>query len=388
MKKRKNKLLVLVNVVLGGTLLFLSSSLNPEKIDRKVLSKQKIMISLLLDTSNSMDGLINQAKSQLWTIVNQLSRIKDAKKSNLDIYIALFEYGNTSLPSSEGYIRMVTPLTNDLDQISEDLFSLKTNGGDEFCGQVIKRAVDQLEWSESSSDLKIIFIAGNEPFTQGDISYKLACKLAKEKEIVVNTIYCGDYRKGVETFWKDGASITGGVYMSIEQDRETTFIESPYDRKINELNDSLNETYLYYGKKGYSKKLRQEKQDLKALSISSSNKTKRAIFKSSSSYKNPGWDLADAYEKDKNIIRQVEEVYLPEEIKEIPIQKREEYVREKLAQRKELKKKILKLKQKRDKFISNKRSKLSDKESQKSLDSAMLKSLKRLARTKNLNFAE
>ena len=35
-----------------------------------------VQIALLLDTSNSMDGLINQAKSQLWDIVNEFSLAK------------------------------------------------------------------------------------------------------------------------------------------------------------------------------------------------------------------------------------------------------------------------------------------------------------------------
>jgi hypothetical protein len=37
---------------------------------------QTIMIALLLDTSNSMDGLIDQAKSQLWKIVNEVAAAK------------------------------------------------------------------------------------------------------------------------------------------------------------------------------------------------------------------------------------------------------------------------------------------------------------------------
>src|SRR6185295_3102994 len=41
-----------------------------------VSSDQNIMLALLLDTSNSMDGLIEQAKSQLWKIVNELAAAK------------------------------------------------------------------------------------------------------------------------------------------------------------------------------------------------------------------------------------------------------------------------------------------------------------------------
>src|SRR5215210_3458012 len=93
---------------------------------------QTIKIALLLDTSNSMDGLIDQAKSQLWKLVNELASAKcDNEKPELEI--ALYEYGNDKLASSEGYIRQVSLFTNDLDLISEKLFALKTLGGSEFC---------------------------------------------------------------------------------------------------------------------------------------------------------------------------------------------------------------------------------------------------------------
>src|SRR5690606_66182 len=123
--------------------------------------QKKIKVALLLDTSNSMDGLIEQAKSQLWTIVNELAQAKcDGIKPT--IQIALYEYGNDRLSAMEGYIKMVTPLTDDLDKISEDLFKLTTNGGSEFCGQVIQTACNQLDWSPDGNDLQVIFIAGNE----------------------------------------------------------------------------------------------------------------------------------------------------------------------------------------------------------------------------------
>ncbi len=67
---------------------------------------------------------------------------------------------------------MVSNLTTDLDAISADLFALTTNGGSEYCGMVIDRAVSKLSWSKSNDVLKIIYIAGNEPFTQGPLSYR------------------------------------------------------------------------------------------------------------------------------------------------------------------------------------------------------------------------
>jgi len=143
-------------------------------------AKQSIKIALLLDTSNSMDGLIDQAKSQLWTIVNELATSKCNDDSKPALQIALYEYGNDRLPASEGHIRQVCTLTDDLDLISEKLFSLKTNGGNEYCGQVIETSLNQLEWGTNEADVKMIFIAGNEPFTQGNFFYKTACEHANK----------------------------------------------------------------------------------------------------------------------------------------------------------------------------------------------------------------
>ena len=165
-----------------------------------------VQLAILLDTSNSMDGLIDQAKTQLWKIVNEMSRSK-RNGISIGLNVALYEYGNDNLSSEKGYVRMVVPLTNDLDKISEELFRLKTNGGNEYCGTVISRAIKNLKWMKNNDDLKVIFIAGNEPFTQGDIDYKKACRDAISKGIIVNTIYCGEYDEGVQTNWKDGADL-------------------------------------------------------------------------------------------------------------------------------------------------------------------------------------
>ena len=93
-------------------------------------------VALLLDTSGSMSGLINQAKAQLWNIVQEFAK---AEKSGITpvFRVSVFEYGNNSLPAQEDYIRQVCGLTDDLDKVSEALFSLRTNGGSEYCGAVI-----------------------------------------------------------------------------------------------------------------------------------------------------------------------------------------------------------------------------------------------------------
>src|SRR5262249_19167887 len=146
----------------------------------QVPKNHKIQIAILLDTSSSMDGLIDQAKSQLWKIVNQAS--KAAKQGQRPaVEIALYEYGKDSLPAEGGWIRQILPFTTDLDRVSEQLFALGTNGGEEYCGLVIHRAVGDLAWSKDADDLKLIYIAGNEPFTQGPMDYHKSIAEARQK---------------------------------------------------------------------------------------------------------------------------------------------------------------------------------------------------------------
>jgi hypothetical protein len=57
-----------------------------------------------------------------------------------------------------------------LDLISEKLFALKTNGGNEYCGAVIQDVTQKLQWGKANSNMKLIYIAGNEAFNQGGIN--------------------------------------------------------------------------------------------------------------------------------------------------------------------------------------------------------------------------
>lgn len=370
---------VLIVAVLGCTPRQTKAQLPPESENAK-----KIKIALLLDTSNSMDGLIEQAKSQLWQLVNELAKAKcDNETPSLEI--ALYEYGNDRLSAREGYIRQVTPLTNDLDQISADLFSLTTNGGSEFCGQVIQTAINQQDWSRSSGDLQIIFIAGNEPFTQGGIDYKSACTNAKEKNIVVNTIHCGGFDEGIRGMWKDGADRAGGQYMCIEQDRKTVFIPSPYDEEITKLNQKLNETYVTYGVLGESKKEAQRTQDDNAASYSRENSVKRAVSKSSHFYKNSSWDLVDASKQKDFNLEEVKENQLPKEMQGKSLEEKKQYVAQKSEEREKIKAGINNLNKKRQQYIA-KNTQVNEDDSM--LDKVMIKAIKQQAAEKEFSFEE
>lgn len=312
----------------------------------------KIQVALLLDTSNSMDGLIDQAKSRLWNIVNTLTTLKYNGQAP-QIEIALYEYGNDGI-RDENYIRQVTPLTQDLDLVSEKLFALRTNGGSEYCGAVIRDASANLNWDSNEKSMKLIYIAGNEAFDQGKINYKDVVSKAKGKNIYTNTIFCGSREEGIQTFWQNGASLGGGKYFNIDSDRKVLYIETPYDIRISECNAKLNDTYIYYGNHGSEYRLKQITQDKNAEMQSASNLVERTVAKSKkNAYKNDHWDLVDKAEKDAGFIATVKESELPAELKGKSKEEIQKTITAKSAARDKIQKEIEELSKKRQTYIDS-----------------------------------
>ncbi len=340
-------------------------------------SKHYIKVALLLDTSNSMDGLIDQAKAQLWEIVNELSYAK-CKGQNPNLQIALFEYGNDNLSNRSGYIRKILGFTGDLDDVSKELFSLTTNGGNEYCGAVIQKSLDKLDWGNDPDDLKMIFIAGNEPFTQGHINYLDATTHAVEKNVVVNTIFCGDYSQGVSGMWKDGAERTQGDYMSINHNKKTIYVATPYDDQILQLNIQLNNTYVAYGRDGRKKIENQRAQDENSMGYSKGNAVSRTITKSGRLYNNSSWDLVDAEAEEDFDYSKLKQKDLPEELQGKTKKEIQNYIAQQRKKREEIKAKIAMLNKKRQEYIRTNHS-----QTENELESAMLKAIKKQALKRN-----
>jgi hypothetical protein len=314
-------------------------------------------VAILLDTSNSMDGLISQAKSQLWTIVQQFAKAQKNGQTPF-LRVALFEYGNTRLPASEGYIRQVVPLAGDLDKLSEALFALSTSGGDEYCGQVIDEAIKRLDWSKEPGAYKAIFICGNEPFTQGPVDYHAACKQAIERGIVVNTIHCGHSSAGVDGKWRDGAQLAEGEFFNIDQDRAIVYVKCPQDEVIIKLNADLNKTYLWYGtseRRDYYC-ANQQAQDSNALAAGEGVAARRASIKAGALYDSSGRDLVDTIKDDAKILEKLKQEELPEVLQSMAPGQRVGYVNDMAARRSELQRRIVALSAEREAYLADRAS--------------------------------
>lgn len=313
-------------------------------------SQPSIEIAVCLDTSGSMDGLIDSAKQKLWAVVTDMGTAKPSPK----LRVALYQYGNDGLNPQTGWVQQLCPLTDDLDSVYEKLFALKTNGGTEFVARVVRDASQELKWSSDQTTLRMIIVAGNEPATQ-DTQVKLeeACKLAAGKGIIVNSIFCGSEQEGRSTGWADVARLADGRYSAIDQNGGTVVVNTPFDKEIADLGTKLNTTYVPYGMAGAGGANRQHLQDTNAASISPSAAAQRAAGKAQGQYSNSSWDLVDAVQREKLEVSSLKQADLPKEMQGMNAAEQAKFVQEKTDQRKAVQDQINQLNARRESYVKD-----------------------------------
>ncbi|MDH5324345.1 MAG: VWA domain-containing protein [Gammaproteobacteria bacterium] len=343
-----------------------------------------IQLAILLDTSSSMDGLINQTREQIWQVVNQFAK---SKKDGITpvLQVAVYEYGNNALDPKTGYIRQVTGLTTELDAVSAALFSLTTNGGEEYCGYVIREAGRDLEWSTSEDAIKLIFIAGNEPFNQGPVAFEAAIQEAKQKGITVNTIHAGELSVGNNSGWRNGALLAGGEFMNINHNHVVAHIDAPQDQQLLTLNQKLNQTYIPYGTVGAEKAKRQTLMDEKNRKVSQGLMSKRVISKASKLYRNESWDLVDAAEQGAVDLDKLSNKQLPKTMEKMSKAEQKAYIAKKSKERKQIQEEIGRLSLQREVYVKEQQRK-AEKKDTKTMDQALTSAVLKQGKAKGYVF--
>jgi len=297
-----------------------------------------VEIAICLDTSGSMDGLINAARQKLWSIVNDLALADPTPK----LRVALLTYGNDGQNPENGWVQVFTPFTEDLDKVSEMLFALTTNGGTELVARVIQTSIEELEWTDSADALKLIIVAGNESADQDtEVAFREACKAAISRGVMVNPIYCRYQGDGaeIEQGWREIARLADGQYASIDQNNTAVVIATPYDDTLINLSTRLNETYIPFGEGGALGWQNQQAQDGNALSLNKAAAAARAQTKGGELYA-CSWDLVDACRLEQVELVDVKEEDLPEHMKAMTVEQRQQYVADMQAKREAIQKEI------------------------------------------------
>jgi hypothetical protein len=337
--------------VLAFTLLALSLCCHPARA-QKADSAKVVQVALCLDTSSSMDGLIDSAKRKLWDVVNDLAKAKPTP----DLRVAVFSYGNNAYDPKTGWVRQEIELTADLDRVAEKLFALRATtirGGDEYVARVCRDAVERLRWSEDARTLKVIFVCGNESAEQDpEVKLKAVAEAAVRKGIIINTIFCGSSLDPVAPGWKEFARLGEGRFAAIDQDRGTVTIATPHDRELAQLSVKLNNTYCFAGKDGKALAENQLRQDNNALQLGVETAASRAMSKAGGLYRFGGQDLVERLANDPKFdVKKLAEKELPEELRKMKPEEREKHLKKLAAERTAIQKEINALADKRDVYI-------------------------------------
>lgn len=312
-----------------------------------------VQIALLLDTSSSMDGLIEQARTQLWEIVGEMQL--DDDDSDRTVSVALYQYGNNRLSKRGGYIQQMAELTTDLDAVSIKLQSLRTSGGKEYAPMAIDRAVSELAWDDDDSVEKLIVIAGNEGFRQGPVSARNALAAAQKKGITVIPIFCangGSSTSGLAT-WRTAAKLANTDLETIDPDKVVAKLDTPYDAEIVKKYQQLQECSLTYGSDDYRRQVKSQRAQASSYVQSKgvALQAERAVVQSR---QRVSGDLLDGYEGGSIEIGAAAPSALPAELRGKSKDEQEKIVKNRLARKKQLQREIQELNLKRTSYTQSK----------------------------------
>ncbi len=345
--------------------------------------RRPIDLVICLDTSNSMDHLIDSARAKLWEVVTQLSQARPEPY----LRVGLLTYGSPGVSTAAaGWVVRQIDLSDDLDLLYSRLMALRTNGGDEFVGWVLRDAVQTMNWSPDPSALKMIFVAGNESADQGSsqVNFRNVAEQAKVKGIAINALFCGPEEIGRNDRWADVALYGGGAFTAIDMACGTLQIQTPFDRELIELNVQLNATYVPFGRVGEAGERRQRDQDAASEKMGIQTEASRVAAKATGVYQNAQWDLVDASTAGDFRLEAVAETELPTEMQRMNKQERAQHLETKRARRSEVQKKIQDAGSRRDEFLQKQSENAAG--GKQSLDAALRQITQQQAEKKGFTF--
>jgi hypothetical protein len=343
--------------------------------------RSHIDLVIALDTSNSMDGLIDSVRQKMWDLVSEMATAKPTPI----LRVGIVSFGNDGYQES-GWTRVDQDLTTDLDAVFEKLMGLRTNGGTEYVGRAIHVARTEIDWSKDRKALKLLFVAGNESADQ-DSEFPALEEAGKiiAADIVVNTIYCGQQNDVVALSWQKVAARADGKFAAISADGGAIVVATPLDDEILKLNDKLNGTYIAYGRGGAERKVRQKAADDSAAKLSKPAAVARSGAKATRLYNNRDWDLVDAAEEEGFALDELAPAELPKEMRGMSAKERVAYVSKKAAERRKLQKKLISLNKKRQAYIKVEIEKKGDAKNQ-AFDAVLIDALREQAAEKDIVF--
>ncbi len=211
---------------------------------RHLDSTPAVEVVFVLDTTGSMSGLIEGAKSKIWSIANSIATANPRPVIRMGL-VAYRDRGDE-------YITRLTSLTDDLDAVYADLMGFQAAGGGdgpESVNQALNEAVTGFDWSREATTLRLIYLVGDAPphmDYENDVTYSVSCEAAASAGIIINTIQCGSLAEATAP-WQAIARLAEGEYFAIDQSGGVAVVGTPFDAELATLSRELDETLVFYG---------------------------------------------------------------------------------------------------------------------------------------------
>ena len=338
----------------------------------------RLEMVFVIDTTGSMNGLLEAAKQRIWGIVNGVMRDQHTK-----VRIGLVAYRDRG----DTYVTQVLPLTEDLDKVYMTLMDYEAAGGGDAPEDVRSALADgvfKAGWSPASAGLsQIVFLVGDAPphDDYSDVPDTLTTASdAVQKHLIVNAIQCG-FSGETKRAFQAIADRGNGQYFAIGANGGLQVIKSPYDEQLGDLATKLGATIVPYGfgagiegdaRRAEVAMLADTAEARVAATASSVAKAERAYNKVVNSEAYVG-DLLQKIENGSLSLDAVDPTQLPENLRSMSPSERQAEIQRRLEVRRDLRHQILVLSKQRDSYIETQRQRLA---SDNGFDEVVAKALK------------
>lgn len=338
-------------LAVGATTAFLCTASAPLAAAEERPASPKVEVVFCLDTTGSMGGLIQAAKDKIWAICNQIA----GGKPTPELRVGLVAYRDRG----DAYVTRLFDLTDDLDAVHANLKGFQAQGGGdtpESVNQALYEAVHKIKWSRDANTLRIIFLVGDAPPHMDypdDVKYPETCRAACEKAIIINSIQCGNL-PGTQQVWKDICTKAEGSYVQIAQNGgPVVTIETPFDKRLAEINAELARSTLTFGD-ARKQQADRRKADDAVRSLPPALQAERAAANAKLGGRAASYDLLDNLKNGKLRLEELKDDELPDELKKLTLEERKAYLKKLEERRAALSKEALELDKQRSDYIAQK----------------------------------
>ena len=220
---------------------------------QKQTAYRDVDVVLCMDLSGSTNGLLDNFRDKMWDIINQWQMYSPRPV----VRIGLIGFSRYSFTDGSGYVRVFSDLTDDYDALSKQMFAVQpyVENGIQFVGAAIGTATTQLTWSKKPDAVKIMYVLGNGVVNLGSFDYRARCEEAAKEGIIIHPVYCikndKQLRQKEIPGWNEIATLTGGEFSQVYVNKRAPLVTSPVNlMALASINDSINKTFLPYGKNG------------------------------------------------------------------------------------------------------------------------------------------